>query len=336
MLVAADAEAAPKPDVSDLEPQTIEVTAHRIDALDPADPERTRFGKLIWLGGLVLSSDSPWFGGYSGLALDADGEHLVAISDSGSWLMARLTRAGGRLQGLADVRIGPLLGMKGTVPGKDRERDSEGIALIEGSLAKGDVLISYEQAIRIAKHAISDEGVGPALELLPLPSEAKHLSANKSLESVAMLKAGPNKGAVVTFAEHKRSSDGHHIGWLLKGKATHQLLLADNDRMDISDIAALPDGGLIVLERDFSWAEGLHVRVERVAAEDIDPDKVMTGDTLLQGDLSYEIDNLEGVTVSPAADGGLILTLISDDNFSVLQRTLLLQLELPAAKETAQ
>ena len=44
--------------------------------------------------------------------------------------------------------------------------------------------------------------------------------------------------------------------------------------------------------------------------------------------MGYQIDNMEGLSVHRAADGALVLTLISDDNFSMLQRTLLLQFTL--------
>ena len=45
-------------------------------------------------------------------------------------------------------------------------------------------------------------------------------------------------------------------------------------------------------------------------------------------DLGYEIDNMEGLSVHRAAGGEIVLTLVSDDNFSVVQRTLLLQFTL--------
>jgi hypothetical protein len=41
------------------------------------------------------------------------------------------------------------------------------------------------------------------------------------------------------------------------------------------------------------------------------------------------IDNMEGIAAHRAASGETILTLISDDNFSLLQRTLLMQFALP-------
>jgi hypothetical protein len=44
--------------------------------------------------------------------------------------------------------------------------------------------------------------------------------------------------------------------------------------------------------------------------------------------MGYQIDNMEGLSVHRTADGALVLTLISDDNFSPLQRTILLQFTL--------
>jgi hypothetical protein len=48
----------------------------------------------------------------------------------------------------------------------------------------------------------------------------------------------------------------------------------------------------------------------------------------MQADLGYQIDNLEGLSVHRSAAGDTVLTLISDDNFSIIQRTILLQFTL--------
>jgi hypothetical protein len=44
--------------------------------------------------------------------------------------------------------------------------------------------------------------------------------------------------------------------------------------------------------------------------------------------MGHQIDNMEGLAVHRASDGAIVLTLISDDNFSPLQRTVLLQFTL--------
>jgi hypothetical protein len=48
----------------------------------------------------------------------------------------------------------------------------------------------------------------------------------------------------------------------------------------------------------------------------------------MEADLGYQIDNMEGLAMHRNAQGETILTLVSDDNFSPVQRTLLLQFAL--------
>jgi hypothetical protein len=68
--------------------------------------------------------------------------------------------------------------------------------------------------------------------------------------------------------------------------------------------------------------------MRRVALGEIKPGAVVDGPILFDVDLGYEIDNMEGLSVHRSAGGETILTLISDDNFSAVQRTLLLQFTL--------
>jgi hypothetical protein len=49
---------------------------------------------------------------------------------------------------------------------------------------------------------------------------------------------------------------------------------------------------------------------------------------LFEADMGYQIDNMEALSVHRAAGGQLVLTLISDDNFAMIQRTILLQFTL--------
>jgi hypothetical protein len=101
---------------------------------------------------------------------------------------------------------------------------------------------------------------------------------------------------------------------------------------DITDAAALPDGGIVVLERRFRYSEGVKMRIRRIAAKDLKPGALVSGEVLLEANDSLNIDNMEGIAVHRGASGETILTLISDDNFSALQRTLLMQFALPDGK----
>jgi hypothetical protein len=83
-----------------------------------------------------------------------------------------------------------------------------------------------------------------------------------------------------------------------------------------------------VLERRFSWARGVAMRIRSIPLSSIKPGALVDGPELIYADMGYQIDNMEGLSVHREADGTQVLTLISDDNFSALQRTLLLQFAL--------
>jgi hypothetical protein len=104
--------------------------------------------------------------------------------------------------------------------------------------------------------------------------------------------------------------------------------LKRSDEFDVSDCAITPRGDLLVLERRFSWVQGLAMRIRSVPLAAIKPGVLADGPELIYADLGHQIDNMEGMSVHRAADGALVLTLVSDDNFSALQRTLLLQFTL--------
>ena len=79
---------------------------------------------------------------------------------------------------------------------------------------------------------------------------------------------------------------------------------------------------------EFAWNIGLAIRLRRIPLAQIRPGALVDGAILLEADLGYEIDNMEGLSIHRSTSGETVLTLISDDNFSVLQRTLLLQFTL--------
>ena len=70
------------------------------------------------------------------------------------------------------------------------------------------------------------------------------------------------------------------------------------------------------------------MRIRRIPLADIKQGALVDGPALIEADLAYQIDNMEGIAVHRNARGETIITLVSDDNFSVLQRNLLLQFAL--------
>ena len=55
---------------------------------------------------------------------------------------------------------------------------------------------------------------------------------------------------------------------------------------------------------------------------------VADGPVLFEANMSYQIDNMEGLDVWTRSDGAQMVSLISDDNHSILQRNLYLEFVL--------
>ena len=90
----------------------------------------------------------------------------------------------------------------------------------------------------------------------------------------------------------------------------------------------LSSGALLILERKFSWLSGIGIRIRRIPLNAVAPGALVDGPAIFDADLGHEVDNMEGIDVHVTPEGDTVLTMISDDNFSLLQRTLLLQFKL--------
>jgi hypothetical protein len=150
-----------------------------------------------------------------------------------------------------------------------------------------------------------------------------------------MINAGRLKGTLVAFSERLPDKNGNLTGWLIGSPSPGTIALKPIEGFDITDAAALPDGGIVILERRFRYSEGVKMRIRRVSAAELKPGAVIKGEVLLEATDSLNIDNMEAIGVHRRASGETIITLMSDDNFSPLQRTLIMQFTLPDAKSAA-
>jgi hypothetical protein len=311
------------------QPQSITINARPLAYFQSGKPEVKRFGDLEFRGGLVLSSSSEYFGGWSGLVMEADGRSLLAVSDRGYWLRATVDYAGTRPTAMTRARIGSLHALGGRALRDKREQDAESVTLLEGNLENGKLLIGFERVHRIGRFDIVGGKMDPPSEYLKLPPDGRRMPTNQGLEALAVIRAGPLRGSVVAFAERFTRGSGYHTGWIWVKGEPHRLQLRDIDGFDITDAVGLPDGGLLVLERYFRWTTGVSMRIRRLQPGEIRPGARLTGRILLQADSGYEIDNMEGIAVHAGARGETVVSLISDDNFNrLLQRTVFLQFTL--------
>lgn len=305
-------------------PVVVDVKSRPIEAFDLRDRSRRRFGKLHFRSGLALTSSFQPFGGFSAFRLDAKGEGFIALSDKGDWFTGRLVYDGKELKGVADVRSAPMLGADGKPITTRKLFDSESLA-IDGMT----LYVGIERANRILKFDFSNGGVASRGEEVAMPPNFRRLPFNKGAEGLVFVPKGmPLEGTLIVVSERGLDASGHLIGFLVGGARPGQFAIRRTDDFDISDAALLPSGDLLLLERKFSVIAGVGIRIRKIPLRTIAPGAVVDGPSIFDADLGNEIDNMEGLDVHRDADGDLVVTMISDDNFSLLQRTLLLQFTL--------
>jgi hypothetical protein len=305
-------------------PVAIEIESRPIAAFDIRDHSRRQFGLLEFRGGLVLSSPFRHFGGISAIRVGTDGARFIALSDKGWWWRGRIIYDGTRPSGIADAEMAPILGADGR-PLADRGWfDTESIAEDGGTLYVG-----IERVNQIVRFDYGNNGLTARGQPIAVPPGVRSLPSNKGLESLVFVPKGfALAGTLIAISERGLDKASNIIGFLIGGPSPGAFAVKRSASYDISDAALLPGGDLLILERKFSWTSGLSIRMRRIALGDVKPGALLDGTILLEADLGYEIDNMEGLSVHRSPGGETVLTLISDDNFSILQRTLLLQFTL--------
>jgi hypothetical protein len=280
--------------------------------LDWRDPARRRLGALTFLGGVHLSSDDRAFGGFS--AMVVTGDRFILLSDGGNALQFRLD-ARWRLY---DVRFTPLPDGPGSGWAK-YERDSESLTI---DPATGRLWVGFELANAIWRYA---PGLARAQAHAAPPAMAKW-SDNSGAESMARLRDG-------SFVVISEGGGTIRKGLWFAGDPVRQprrgfaFGYRAPDGYRPVDIAELPDGRLVVLNRRASLADGFTAVVTLLERKAIRPGRIARGREIARFAAPVVHDNFEGIAaVREGKD--TILWIVSDDNQYFFQRSLLLKFRL--------
>ena len=302
-------------------PIRIDIDATPIASFDNRDPLQVRFGDLEFRGGLVLTSKNPAFGGISAIRVEPDGEHFLSITDNGSWLRGRIVYQDGKLAGITDAEMAPILGADGKPLAAHGWYDVESLTERDGML-----YIGIERVEQIVRFDYRRDGLRARGEPIAVPPDFKTFAFNKSLECLAAPPQGsPLANELIAITERSLDSAGNLRSFVLGSDGVTRFSVKRTDDFDVSDCTVLPPADLLVLERRYSPARGVAMRIRRVPLDQIKAGALVDGRSMIEADLGYQIDNMEGIGVHRTARGETILTLVSDDNFSIIQRNLLLQ-----------
>ncbi len=250
---------------------------------------------------MLTSTETDRLHGLSGVEVVED-NRLVAVSDFGDFVEARLLfDTGQRLIGLTDVRIAPLTDRDGRrLPGKT-EADAEGLAI----LPTGDRLVSFERRHRVWLYPAS--GAPPRA----VPAPDVNLPDNNGLEALA--------------PDPETAPDAYVVGAELTG-ATWTCRVSAScvagpvvdkpEEFGLVAMGRLSGNRTVYLLRAYDPARGTRVSMQIHGPAGLIDWMDMTPPMTL--------DNFEGVAAVPQPDGAVRFYLLSDDNASDDQRTLLL------------
>ncbi len=290
--------------------------------LDPDRPKLRQVGGLEFLSAWELGSGNQDFGGISALTALVDGR-FVGTSDAGTLIGFGLSN-NSRIDRPFIVPLPDAFGAGKTF----LDRDSESIAYDANS---GRFWVGYEGngAIRRFSPAFA------RTEAIGRPAPMKNWSSNSGAEAVVRF----NDGRFAIFSEGYDRPDGSYEALMFSGDPTEpgSIYFRFGYRppagYKITDATELPDGRLLVLNRRISFPDGFTAIISV-----LDPAQITQGETISGTPIAalrppLLVDNMEGITTTQE-NGRTIVWMISDNNFMIWQRTILMKFALsePPAK----
>lgn len=268
---------------------------------------------LDHVGTYVWSGSEASFGGFSGLEISDDGRSFHALSDRAWLYWGSIERdSEGRIRALDVAGRAHLKDSKGTPLKPGYLGDSEGLAIGRD----GRIWVTFEGLDRLALYEHPDD---PAIRQ-PVPPEQPGMRLNAGLEALAIR----DDGALFSLPERSgRDNRPFPILKFADGAWSQTGRLRRDPRWLVVGADFGPDGYFYLLERDFHGVLGFSSRVRRMH---LTPDGPQDEEILLETK-PLQYDNLEGIAVWQDAEG-IRVTMISDDNFLILQRTELVEYRL--------
>jgi hypothetical protein len=148
--------------------------------------------------------------------------------------------------------------------------------------------------------------------------------SNGGLEALTAL--ADNRLLAIT--ETFENPDGTLKGWVIDNDQFTELSYLPSKGFSVTDCAALNNGDILVLERRYVPFGILSAQLKLVKASSLKAGAKIVGTELLRLEQPLAVENYEGMAAQQTSKGTMIF-IVSDNNYSSFQQTLLLQFLLP-------
>lgn len=262
-----------------------------------------------------LKSRSALFGSYSALLAMPDGS-LLAISDGGDYLRFMPPDGSGRIAQSGRIFSDNV---------DKRERDVESATRDPATDA---IWLGLEGTNSIAR-------LGPTLRAIRRvhPAANADWGRNSGAEAMTRLAGGRfvllREGFDDWFARQRHDAVVFE-GDPTKGARSWHFRFDGPAGFSPTDMTQLPDGRMLILMRRLVWPmpQRFAGRIAIADPAEIRPGAIWKAHEVARIASSLPVDNFEGLAVRPGRTGRLIVWIISDDNYSNLQRTILWKLSV--------
>jgi hypothetical protein len=326
-------------------PETIGIKFEPVP-LQGLNPGRKTLGELTYVAGFHLTSGDKRFGGLSGLEVLDDG-NLLAVSDQGDFVWVDLGKDGVTPAG---ARIAPLRDARGGVLRGKADGDAEGVAITDGM-----ALVSFERNHRVLAYDLAACGAaargapivfgGHGLRLPDaFAAEKLTVGSNQGPEALAVapgwyLFTGIETKVGKASALSARPIEAPPRFNLRLGESAPEIVGLDlapagKDGDDVRafslhrSTSPLATNVISVVETYFERYLDQANLPARILSEVDERSRyrfrAKSSRRLADMNLFVTLDNFEGIAAKELPDGRVRLFIISDDNFSASQRTLMM------------
>ncbi len=311
-----------KPEQPKINPINIKLTFKQVGPLETDHVDLSVAG-LKYKGAILLQCAHPAFGGLSDLLVSKDRKSFLAVSDMGFWLKGEMIyNDNDFLIGIKpEARLGQLLNIDGKTLSSKYHADAEALSRAPES----GFLVAFERVHRInyfnSSHYFDLSGIPSRISP---PEHMKVQPENGGIESLTLLP----EGRILMIAEGDTDYDNPSYAAVGMDKDWIEMKYQRQHGYRPTSVAPLPEGDILTLERSYTGPGSLKIRLCIIKQPEFKSEVTLYPKQLIKLPRSLPLDNFEGLDTITTDDGRTFIYIISDDNYSPIQHTILMMFEM--------